>query len=593
MRDPEAGPSARPRKSRLTRPASAPARRLGGSAMSGQTFWRLATGAAMFLLAVLLVALVARRSVAIVVEPAAGATAAGVAAVCGGLGGWRCRGDERRWRWLTGSAATVTMVGVAAAAWSTAVSGTNVPRLHLSDLGYLVCYALALAGLLTMPTDPLDHGPDGLAGREGRDRHRSVSSRRWLVVTVLDSLLLVGSLALLGWDLVVEDVVVGRGHGLVALLMAWVLALAALVLIVAVFLVGTFRRPRSWLAFSLLAAGLVLLAVVATTYAAAAVRRWVVVPPPISAGFVAALLLVGLATVVPARPTSLLAVDAGDVDVRDADVSEVDVSDREGGRRPGRLQVLHLMLPYLPLGAVGLLAVVRLVESAQIQRDEMLVLFFLLALALVRQVCTLLENANLLARYRASQRQLRYQAFHDPLTGLANRALFGQRLRAALERRARDGDPRSLAVLFCDLDDFKIVNDALGHGAGDELLRVTAARLAAAVRSVDTVARLGGDEFAILAEGGGDDPRQLGRRVADAVAAPCVLAGAPYTVRGSVGLAIVEPGGAADPETVIHQADLAMYEAKRAGGAVTVYQPGLSGPDSGRRRAPRAPGRYP
>ena len=99
---------------------------------------------------------------------------------------------------------------------------------------------------------------------------------------------------------------------------------------------------------------------------------------------------------------------------------------------------------------------------------------------------------------QALEQELRHQAFHDALTGLANRALFEDRLAHALAGARRHGRP--IAVLFLDLDDFKTINDSLGHAVGDELLRTAARRIAAEVRVTDTAARLGGDEFAVLLE---------------------------------------------------------------------------------------------
>ncbi|MFN8579726.1 MAG: PAS domain S-box protein [Gemmatimonadaceae bacterium] len=137
------------------------------------------------------------------------------------------------------------------------------------------------------------------------------------------------------------------------------------------------------------------------------------------------------------------------------------------------------------------------------------------------RVMAMLQNVS--ERKRMEQ-ELTRQAFQDDLTGLANRALFRDRLRHALERRARD--QAGVAVLLLDLDGFKRVNDSLGHAAGDELLRVIARRIANVVRSGETVARLGGDEFAIVIEAlrEGEDPRALAERLLRVVSAPVVIA---------------------------------------------------------------------
>jgi diguanylate cyclase len=157
------------------------------------------------------------------------------------------------------------------------------------------------------------------------------------------------------------------------------------------------------------------------------------------------------------------------------------------------------------------------------------------------------------------------QAFRDSLTGLPNRALFHDRVAHALARA--DRHPGVLAVLFIDLDEFKDVNDTLGHGAGDHLLCKVAERLRACVRSADTAARLGGDEFAILLEDltSEDDALRSAQRILDALAVPFMLGAREHTVSASVGVAI---NGRADTvEELLRNADVAMYNVKGSGRA--------------------------
>ena len=140
-----------------------------------------------------------------------------------------------------------------------------------------------------------------------------------------------------------------------------------------------------------------------------------------------------------------------------------------------------------------------------------------IAALLLRQLLTVLDNRRLALDVVAQQAELRFRAFHDALTGLANRALFYDRVAHALELHRRVERP--VSVLFCDLDDFKSVNDALGHQAGDAVLVAVGERLSALMRSGDTVARLGGDEFAVLLEDD-VDLEALAGRVLHALAEP-------------------------------------------------------------------------
>jgi diguanylate cyclase (GGDEF)-like protein/PAS domain S-box-containing protein len=165
---------------------------------------------------------------------------------------------------------------------------------------------------------------------------------------------------------------------------------------------------------------------------------------------------------------------------------------------------------------------------------------------------------------RSLEQQLRHQAFHDSLTGLPNRALFLDRLDHALARTRRGSPP--IAVIFLDLDDFKAVNDSLGHGAGDELLVALAGRIRMSVREADTPARMGGDEFAILLEEAPtvDAARDAANRVLEAVRLPVRLQDHEVAVRASVGIAMYSsPDQTA--EELLRNADISMYSAKAQG----------------------------
>ena len=167
---------------------------------------------------------------------------------------------------------------------------------------------------------------------------------------------------------------------------------------------------------------------------------------------------------------------------------------------------------------------------------------------------------------KALEDQLAHQAFHDPLTTLPNRALFLNRLSHAVARTSRR--PESVAVLFLDLDRFKVINDSLGHQVGDRLLVEVAARLRACLRSADTVARLGGDEFAILVEDIEKvaEATQVAERVLEVLEPGFTFEDREVFVTASVGIAFGR-AGAAGPESIVRDADLAMYQAKSKGKA--------------------------
>jgi diguanylate cyclase (GGDEF)-like protein/PAS domain S-box-containing protein len=180
-------------------------------------------------------------------------------------------------------------------------------------------------------------------------------------------------------------------------------------------------------------------------------------------------------------------------------------------------------------------------------------------------------NVRDVSERKELEEQLRYQALHDPLTGLANRLLFGKLLTRTLAAAARQ--KRQTTVLYIDLDDFKLINDTLGHEAGDQLLIQVAQRLRASVRAEDTPARLGGDELAVIAEGlSRREAADLALRLLADLEPPFRLAGQPVAVGASVGVAQAAPGETA--EDLLRNADVAMYVAKTSGkGRFAIFDP--------------------
>jgi diguanylate cyclase (GGDEF)-like protein len=197
---------------------------------------------------------------------------------------------------------------------------------------------------------------------------------------------------------------------------------------------------------------------------------------------------------------------------------------------------------------------------------------------LATRTSVILENSRMersIARLTELQEQLTHQAYHDSLTDLANRTLFGQHIDLALVRSAEGSS--SVAVIFLDIDDFKGINDTLGHAAGDALLVEVAARIRSCLRRPDTAARLGGDEFALLIEGvdSAIEAEHVARRVLETLRRPFVVSGNTITVRASLGIAVAD--NIADNATnIMRHADVAMYAAKGSGrDRYVLFAPGM------------------
>ncbi|MEV0564185.1 EAL domain-containing protein [Dactylosporangium sp. NPDC050588] len=237
---------------------------------------------------------------------------------------------------------------------------------------------------------------------------------------------------------------------------------------------------------------------------------------------------------------------------------------RQTGTRPSS------NLPYLAVAAVDTLLLVAIFTDDGDERLAAVAAVALTALVVWRQITVFRENARLVAR-------LDHNATHDALTQLPNRALFNERLAAALSSATGHG----VSVALVDLDDFKTVNDTLGHAAGDALLLAVARRLVAAVRPGDVVARLGGDEFVVIL----DDvtpavAEQVAQRMIAALGEPVVADGHELLVRASIGIAGGRPGD--DAGELLRRADIAMYAAKHGGGSNCLpYTDGMAGAVAG------------
>lgn len=231
--------------------------------------------------------------------------------------------------------------------------------------------------------------------------------------------------------------------------------------------------------------------------------------------------------------------------------------------------------PYAVLAVAGAVVAVQVLRSGALRYPEALAMTALGVVVLLRQLLLLTQNRSLVLELADRHRDLSHAALHDSLTGLGNRELLMTRMDDVLHHRPHGPPP--LSLLLCDLDDFKRVNDTLGHQAGDELLVQVAARLRSGVRTGDTVVRLGGDEFAVLLEAATDDALAVARGLRLAFQEPFALAGHQLRLTASIG--VVHLPGTVSQATggqLLRSADLAMYEAKRRGkNDVQVFRPGL------------------
>jgi diguanylate cyclase (GGDEF)-like protein len=461
---------------------------------------------------------------------------AGVLAVAACLSAARTRRSvARRWRILLAVGLTGwTLVRLWSLVQNIAEPGRTA-EVTVADVGLLTLPLCTLLALLAAAT--ARPGPTPMFGN--RDR----------IVLVIDSVLITGSLLAIVWSAVPGRVLRQAGESPLAVAYPIVdLALATMVLLLLL------TRPSSDAGRTPLR----LVGVALVAFGVADALRLLqpgggLVAPLEAAGYLLGPALIVLAAWSPPVPPGAAGADRAEADW------------------------VHLLMPYVPVIASGVVIAVRTGTGGSLTSYEAYLGWLGLGLVVARQMFTIVDNTVLLARVSEGQQRLHHQAYHDPLTGLANRALFRERLGIALDGHRDRGRP--VALLFADLDDFKLINDTFGHAMGDRLLRAIGERLLGCVPAEDLVARLGGDEFAVLLERNPAQAEPIGHRILAALREPFLIDGHTVGVGASIGLVTPEP---ADPaltaDTLLRRADAAMYASKRRGkGNLARYVGGADG----------------
>ncbi len=468
------------------------------------------------------------------VDDAAQCLGALAAVLCCLVTARRYTGAQRTWRlWL---ALGMTSWGIGQVIWSyhQLFSDRPLPSPSLADAGYLGMVVPALLAVIS------------LSGR--RTPAAEIMRLPSRAVVVLDGLILVGACVVLTWATALGAVLRAGAPTPFAFGVAIAYPVTDLMLIIiVVLLLANAPMPRArHRQLVLLGAGLTAICFSDSVFAYLVASGAPEMPPLADAGFVIGPPLLALAALTPPTPVRPETPDA-------------------------RARWGHLLLPYVPVAATCALIVYQLARGLTVDRLEIAVEVLVIVLIIARQAITLVENARLLDRVSEARRKLAHQAYHDQLTGLANRTLFRERLDDALARHRGDGS--ALAVLYVDLDGFKAVNDRYGHDTGDRLLCAVSGRLRDAG---DTVARLGGDEFAVVLLDC-PDAEAAARALVEDLIRPYDIGGRSIRIGATAGFADAADRPGAGAEDLVRRADAAMYVGKRGGkNTVVRHRPELA-----------------
>jgi diguanylate cyclase (GGDEF)-like protein len=444
------------------------------------------------------------------------------AVVCCGLAAKSAAGRQRK-AWIA-MAAGLTGWAIGAALWIYYEAIAHEPPFpSLADAGYLMFPIGAAVAMALLPV-----------GYSGHSRAR----------LALDGLIVVGALFEISWVLVLRSIFESDATSPSAVVLALAYPVSDIAIVTVAVLVLARARTGGRVTLAMLTAGVVAMAVSDSAFAYLTAHNDYGSGHVIDIGWAVAFLTFGMAALISRR-----------VPDTEVEISQV----------PSKVS---MWLPYVPVAIAAFVCV-----PAYFPTPGLGPIFvsstLLMSAVMVRQYMVVRQNQRLLT-------MVADQALRDTLTGLANRDLFNDRLMHAVQ--VHEHDKQSVAVLSMDLDDFKLVNDSLGHPAGDALLIQAAERLQGCVRTSDTVARVGGDEFAVLMEGLPELSRLVAHRVVAAFEEPFVIDGQQLLMRPSVGLAVAS---SANPDLsadlLLKQADVAMYSAKRSkSGGLHTFTPDMA-----------------
>ena len=490
-----------------------------------------ATAAAALLVCALVTVVLATCPVAVTVplDDFAELGAAVVAVICCA---WTARRSEgrRRTAWaLIGASAASWAIGQAVWTWVEVFQHQVNPFPGFSDAGYLDAVPLLLLGLFALPV-----WPEGSAAK---------------VRAIIDGLIITGGLMLISWHTVLSAVVSSPQDSQFAQVVSMLYPVSDVIVLTVLLVMWTRAQPGGRTVLLLLSGGLGAMALSDSTFAYLQAQNSFGSGSVLDVGWIVGYVLVGLAALY-ASSHRLAAGERYSVRWRSA------------------------ALPYLPLPLAIAFGFAEWTQGGSLALFTVLDTLGIFALVLFRQGMAVRENVALLRSLAHNERELHHRAEHDPLTDLANRASFIRRVDLALRPFVYG---RLAAVMFVDLDDFKRINDSLGHAIGDDAITTVGRRLLTCVRDRDLVARLGGDEFAVFLDDLPDVMHivHVAERIIESLNQPLQVMHGRATVGGSIGIAIAEVGD--DAGELLRRADIAMYAAKSHGkGLFAFYEPSIN-----------------